>query len=227
MVGIDNPYRLVSVNVMGTVNLLELAQDPEAAAVSSAARPPAPTARRHARRCAGAGCARAGAGTGGRRAGIRPVSTAPPRRRWSPWSRAMRASTAWTASALRLSWIYGPGRTTDCVIRTMLTDALHGRRHTPDGLGPGFHAAVPACRRCCAGHWCWRCSAPSAATPRLHHVTGERYPHPRASLAGIVRRPAARRRYRSRARVRIHWTTDQAQFDTACRPAGPRLHRPR
>jgi len=30
-------------------------------------------------------------------------------------------------TSLRLSWVYGPRRTTDCVIRTMITDAQAGR----------------------------------------------------------------------------------------------------
>ncbi|ANC81574.1 NAD-dependent epimerase/dehydratase family protein [Pseudomonas putida] len=29
-----------------------------------------------------------------------------------------------SATSLRLSWVYGPGRTTDCIIRTMIEDAL-------------------------------------------------------------------------------------------------------
>ena len=39
---------------------------------------------------------------------------------------------------LRISWVYGPRRTTDCVIRTMLEDALAGRR-TKLAFGSGFH----------------------------------------------------------------------------------------
>jgi nucleoside-diphosphate-sugar epimerase len=39
---------------------------------------------------------------------------------------------------VRLSWVYGPRRTTDCIIRTMITDALAG---TPTRLpfGSDFH----------------------------------------------------------------------------------------
>jgi nucleoside-diphosphate-sugar epimerase len=40
--------------------------------------------------------------------------------------------------SIRLSWIYGPGRTTDCVIRTMIEDALIGRP-TKMPFGRDFH----------------------------------------------------------------------------------------
>jgi UDP-glucuronate 4-epimerase len=39
---------------------------------------------------------------------------------------------------LRAPWVYGPRRTTDCVIRTMLSDAL-ARRTTKFPFGTGFH----------------------------------------------------------------------------------------
>jgi nucleoside-diphosphate-sugar epimerase len=40
--------------------------------------------------------------------------------------------------SLRLSWVYGPRRTTDCVIRTMIVDALAGRP-TRLPFGRDFH----------------------------------------------------------------------------------------
>lgn len=40
--------------------------------------------------------------------------------------------------SLRFSWIYGPRRMTDCVIRTMIVDALNGRP-TRMPFGGGFH----------------------------------------------------------------------------------------
>lgn len=40
--------------------------------------------------------------------------------------------------SLRLSWVYGPRRSTDCVIRTMITDAQEGRP-TRLGFGADFH----------------------------------------------------------------------------------------
>lgn len=40
--------------------------------------------------------------------------------------------------SLRLSWVYGPRRTTDCIIREMVTDALAGRP-THLAFGRNFH----------------------------------------------------------------------------------------
>lgn len=41
------------------------------------------------------------------------------------------------AVSLRLSWVYGPRRTTDCIVRQMITDALAGNR-TEIGFGADF-----------------------------------------------------------------------------------------
>jgi UDP-glucuronate 4-epimerase len=40
--------------------------------------------------------------------------------------------------SLRLSWVYGPRRTTDCIVRTMIEDALAGRP-TRKPFGRDFH----------------------------------------------------------------------------------------
>jgi nucleoside-diphosphate-sugar epimerase len=40
--------------------------------------------------------------------------------------------------SLRIGWVYGPGRTTDCAIRTMITDAQAGR-HTRFPFGRDFY----------------------------------------------------------------------------------------
>ena len=43
-----------------------------------------------------------------------------------------------SVTSLRFSWVFGPRRTTDCLIRTMITDAMAGRPTTlPYGMG--FH----------------------------------------------------------------------------------------
>lgn len=42
-----------------------------------------------------------------------------------------------SAASVRLSWVYGPGRTTDCVIRTMLENAL-AKRPTQMPFGSDF-----------------------------------------------------------------------------------------
>lgn len=51
--------------------------------------------------------------------------------------RAYAAQHGVSALSLRITWVYGPRRTTDCVIRTMLEDALTGRP-TRMAFGRGF-----------------------------------------------------------------------------------------
>ena len=121
MVGVDNPYRLVAVNVMGTVNLLELARIRKTRRIvccsSTSAygeTPPAPVAEDVALRPSSV--------YGATKAAIEPLVEGYARQHGVD------------GVSLRLSWIYGPGRTTDCVIRTMLTQALHGQ---PTQLGWG------------------------------------------------------------------------------------------
>ena len=114
MVARDNPYSMVQVNIVGTANVLEVARVHKATRFiycsSTSACGPTPPG---------------------------PV----------PEDVTMRPSTIYGASkvageqlvstyasqyelngtSLRLSWVYGPRRTTDCVIRTMITDAQAGR----------------------------------------------------------------------------------------------------
>ena len=52
--------------------------------------------------------------------------------------RAYAAQHRFEGICLRISWVYGPRRTTDCVVRTMLDDALGGRRTTLP-YGGGFY----------------------------------------------------------------------------------------
>lgn len=121
MVGVDNPYRLVAVNVMGTVNLLELARIRGIRRVvccsSTSAygdTPPAPVAEDVA--------LRPGSVYGATKAAIEPLVEGYARQHGVD------------GVSLRLSWIYGPGRTTDCVIRSMITHTLRGQ---PMRLGWG------------------------------------------------------------------------------------------
>ena len=114
MVAADSPAQMVQVNIVGTANILELARMSEGTRVvfcsSTSAYGPTPPG---------------------------PV----------PEDVALKPSTVYGASkaasehlvhsyaqqhhvdgvSLRLSWIYGPRRTTSCTIRTMITDALEGR----------------------------------------------------------------------------------------------------
>ena len=201
MVGIDNPYRLVSVNVMGTVNLLELAR---------------------IRKCRRIVCCSSTSAYG-------PTPRAPVAPEPVPEDVALAPSSVYGATkaaleplvagyarqygvdgvALRLS-IYGPGRTTDCVIRTMLTDALHGRI-TRLAWGQDFH------RQFLHVDDAARALVLALQTPplprRVYTITGERY-LTLGELAGIVRNllPGAD--------IALEpgpdpLDDDQAQFDTA------------
>ena len=180
MVGIDNPYRLVSVNVMGTVNLLELAR---------------------IRKCRRIVCCSSTSAYGPTpRAPVAPGPVAPvpvpedvalaPSSVYGATKAALEPLVAGYARqhgvdgvALRLSWIYGPGRTTDCVIRTMLTDALHGRI-TRLAWGQDFHRQFlhvdDAARALVLA-----LQAPPLPR-RVYTITGERH-LTLGELAGIVR----------------------------------------
>ncbi|MCB8881343.1 NAD(P)-dependent oxidoreductase [Acidisoma cellulosilytica] len=122
MVGIDNPYRLVEVNVMGTVNLLELARIhkiPRVVCCSSTSAygdtPAGPVAEDVVLRPSSV--------YGATKAAIEPLIEGYARQHGVD------------GLALRFSWIYGPGRTTDCVIRTMISDAL---THKPTRMSWGL-----------------------------------------------------------------------------------------
>lgn len=125
MVARDNPFSMVQVNVVGTANMLELARIYRLRRLvfcsSTSAYGDTPEG---------------------------PVPEDVPLRPTSVYGGSKAASEAllWTywrqfgvdALAIRLSWVYGPGRTTDCVIRTMIEDALAGRP-TRMGFGQDFH----------------------------------------------------------------------------------------
>lgn len=125
MVARDNPYSMVQVNVVGTANMLELARVHKVRRLvfcsSTSAYGDTPEG---------------------------PVPEDVPLRPTSVYGGSKAASEAllWTywrqfgvdAVAIRLSWVYGPGRTTDCIIRTMIEDAL-ARRATRVPFGADFH----------------------------------------------------------------------------------------
>ena len=66
------------------------------------------------------------------------VSMAPARLPASSSFQPTRPSSKLDGVSLRLSWVYGPRRKTDCVVRTMIVDALAGRP-TRIPYGQGFH----------------------------------------------------------------------------------------
>lgn len=121
MVELDNPNAIVTVNIGGTANVLELARarDVRRLVFSSSTSvygdtPEGPLAEDQVLRSANVYAASKVAGEHlveayARRYGV-------------------------NATSLRLSWVYGPRRTTQCAIATMLRDALSGRpTHFPFG----------------------------------------------------------------------------------------------
>lgn len=124
MVARDNPYSMVQVNIVGTANVLEIARIHGARFVFCSSTsaygntpeglvpedvPLVPTSVYGASKVAGEQLV----STYGRQYGVDGVS-------------------------LRLSWVYGPRRTTDCIVRTMIEDALAGRP-TRKPFGRDFH----------------------------------------------------------------------------------------
>ncbi len=170
MVGVDNPYRPVAVNVMGTVNLLELARIRKSRHIvccsSTSAygeTPPAPVMEDVT---------------------LRPSSV------YGATKAAIEALVEGYARqhgvdgvSLRLSWIYGPGRTTDCVIQTMLTQAL---REQPVRLGWGSDFPRQFLHVDDAARALVLALRAPALPRRTYNVTGERI-LTLGDLAGIVR----------------------------------------
>jgi nucleoside-diphosphate-sugar epimerase len=124
MVARDNPHSMVQVNIVGTANMLEITRIHGARFVFCSSTsaygdtpdgpvpedvPMAPTSVYGASKVASEQLVSAYA----RQYGVDGVS-------------------------LRLSWVYGPRRTTDCVIRTMIADAL-AERPTRIPFGRDFH----------------------------------------------------------------------------------------
>jgi nucleoside-diphosphate-sugar epimerase len=114
MVARDNPYAIVQVNIVGTANVLEAARI------------------RGLRRVVFCSSTSAYGDTPDG-----PVPEDVPMRPTSVYGASKAAGEQLVAAyarqhgldgvSLRLSWVYGPRRTTDCFIRTMIEDALAGR----------------------------------------------------------------------------------------------------
>lgn len=125
MVARDNPHAIVRVNVLGTANILELARIHNIKRVvfcsstsAYGSTPPglvpedvalSPSSVYGASKVAGEQIV----SSYGKQHGVDGVS-------------------------LRLSWVFGPNRTTDCLIRTLIQDALAGRP-TRQPFGRNFH----------------------------------------------------------------------------------------
>jgi nucleoside-diphosphate-sugar epimerase len=121
MVARDNPISMVQVNIVGTANMLEVARVHGArrfvycsSTSAYGPTPPPPVPEDVALRPSTVyGASKA--------AGEQLVAT-------------YASQYGLNGTSLRLSWVYGPRRTTDCMIRTMITDAQAGRpTRTPFG----------------------------------------------------------------------------------------------
>ncbi|MEQ1953148.1 NAD(P)-dependent oxidoreductase [Mesorhizobium sp. CN2-181] len=123
MVARDNPYLIVQSNVVGTANLLELARV------------------RKMRRVV---CCSSVSAYGNTPAGLDLVPEDVPLRPTSVYGASKAAGEhlldgyalqhGLDGVSIRPAWVYGPGRTTDCAIRSMILDAQAGRTtHFPFG----------------------------------------------------------------------------------------------
>ena len=114
MVSQDNPYDLVQVNVLGTANMLEIARIWRV--------------RRLVNCSSVSAYGHAGPGPVTEDAPLNPTTVY-----GATKLAAEKLVTAYadehgvSAVSLRLSWVYGPNRTTACMLRTMVDDALTGR----------------------------------------------------------------------------------------------------
>ncbi len=115
MVARDTPHAMVQVNIVGTANMLELARVHEArrfvycssTSAYGVVRSAAPVTE---------DCL------------LQPASLYGASKVASEYITTSYAQQyGLSAASVRLSWVYGPGRTTDCVVRTMIEDALAAR----------------------------------------------------------------------------------------------------
>jgi UDP-glucuronate 4-epimerase len=126
MVMIENPHGIIQTNVVGTVNILELARIhrmrrvvfcSSASAYGPASGPLTPD------------------GALDENTPLRPSSVyGATKVACEALIQGYRVQHKMDAVSIRLSWVYGPGRTTDCVVRTMIQNTLNGKAtHLPFG----------------------------------------------------------------------------------------------
>jgi UDP-glucuronate 4-epimerase len=119
MVMMENPYGIIQANVVGTANILELARVhrmgrivfcSSASAYGSTPKPATP------------------GGALDENTPLRPSSVyGATKVACEALIRGYRVQHEADAVSIRLSWVYGPGRTTDCVVRTMIQNTLNGQ----------------------------------------------------------------------------------------------------
>lgn len=124
MVAREAPYSMVQVNIVGTANVLELAR--------------IHGARRFVYCSSTSAYGVVDAGPVSEDVILRPGSLYGASKVASEYIvTAYAEQYGLSAASLRLSWVYGPGRTTDCVIRTMLED-VQAKRATRIAFGSDF-----------------------------------------------------------------------------------------
>jgi UDP-glucuronate 4-epimerase len=119
MVMIENPYGIIQANVVGTANILELARIhrmrrivccSSVSAYGPTQKPATPD------------------GALGENTPLRPSSVyGATKVACEALVQGYRLQHKVDAVSIRLSWVYGPGRTTDCVVRTMIQNTLNGQ----------------------------------------------------------------------------------------------------
>ena len=119
MVMIENPYGIIQANVMGTANILELARIHRMRRVvfcsSASAYGPTPKPS-------------TADGALDENTPLCPSSVyGATKVACEALIRGYRVQHKADAVSIRLSWVYGPGRTTDCVVRTMIQNTLNGQ----------------------------------------------------------------------------------------------------
>ena len=129
MVMTDNPYGIIQANVVGTANVIELARVRAMRRVvfcsSASAYGPTPELP-NGRPLTEDTSLRPSSVYGATKAACEQLIA------------GYRQQHGLDAVSIRLCWVYGPGRTTDCVIRTMIQDAQAGRP-TRLPFGHDFH----------------------------------------------------------------------------------------
>jgi len=171
MVARDNPHDLVAVNVVGTANVLEVARI------------------RGLRRFVNCSSVSVYGSTVGGPV-LEDVSLHPSTVYGATKLAAEYLVTAYAkehrldAVSLRLSWVYGPNRTTSCLLRRMVVDAIEGRPTAVD-WGMGFHRQYIHVDDAAAA-LITAVDAESVAQ-RAYNITGENY-QTLAETAELVRR---------------------------------------
>ncbi len=171
MLARDNPYDLVSVNVLGTANVLELARVRKLRRFvnCSSVSVYGPTA----------------VGPVAEESGLHPSTVY-----GATKLAAEQLVTAYAREhgldtvSLRLSWVYGPNRTTSCLLRRMLADALEGRA-TVVPWGADFYRQYIHVDDAAAA--LVRAVDAPAVGQRVYNVTGGSY-QTLAETAALVRR---------------------------------------